>query len=211
MIRVFLSYSHEDDEHNKWVLDAAEDLKKRDLEVIVDQNDLKPGYDIHQFAEAAVKSSRFVLLVCTPEYARKANSRKKGVGIETSLINSEIYNGATDKFIALLRRGHHEHAIPEYMKSKLFVDVRGDNYTENWEKLCNHLLNGESASKIGSLIYEALFNYDPEKIYDQPRLTELKRFTEFVETGQNSDNRWYVIRRDPIKNDFATILFKDPL
>ncbi|MDH3890121.1 MAG: toll/interleukin-1 receptor domain-containing protein [candidate division Zixibacteria bacterium] len=210
MTRVFFSYSHDDAEHKAWVLGAAQDLASRGLEVVLDQTDLKPGYDIHRFAEAAVESSRFVLLICTPTYAQKANNRERGVGMETALINSEIYAGAEEKFIALLRKGEYEESIPKYMKSKLFVDVRDDQDKEAWEGLCKHLIGNGPVAEIGTLVYEALFSYDKTHIHDQPRLPELKRFTQFVETGQNDDKRWYVVRRDPIKNDVATILFQDP-
>ena len=211
MKRVFFSYSHDDDEHKEWVKSAAQDLSDKGLDVVLDQNDLKPGQDIHFFVERAVTSSDFVLLVCTPNYARKANNRKRGVGMETMLITSEIYNGTIDKFIALLRKGNEETSIPQFMKSTLFVDVRDGSKKEKWDELCKHLLEGGLASEIGTLIYEAMFNYDKNLIYDQPRLQELKRFTEFVETGQNEQDRWYVIRKDPIKGDRATILFQDPI
>ncbi|KAA3647201.1 MAG: toll/interleukin-1 receptor domain-containing protein [Chloroflexi bacterium] len=210
MTRVFFSYSHDDDAHKAWVSDIAQDLSRRGLDVVLDQNDLKPGLDIHQFAELAVETSDFVLLICTPEYARKANNRVRGVGMEISLITSEIYSGASDKFIAILRHGGHEESIPRFMKSKLFVDLRDDANEEPWEQLCQHLIENGPASQIGTLFYEALFPFDEARIHNQPRLPELRRFTEFVEFGQTENKRWYVIRRDPIRRDLATIFFQNP-
>lgn len=210
MTRVFFSYSHDNESHKAWVKSAAEDLSRRGLDVILDQDNLRPGQDIHLFAEKAVESSDFVLLICTPDYAEKANGRKRGVGMEITLITSEIYAGASEKFIAVLRRGDYKESIPKFMSSKLFVDVRDDKDKESWEKLCEHLLRHGSTSEIGTLVYEALFPFDKTRIHDQPRFSALKRFTEFVEFGQDSEGRWFVLRRDPIKNDLATILFQDP-
>ncbi len=209
MTRIFFSYSHDSDAHKLWVRNRAHDLSRRGLEVILDQNDLKPGGDIHHFVELAVTSADFVLMVCTPQYAARANSRQRGVGMETALITSEIYRGATDKFIALLRQGGVDESIPSYLMHKLYVDLRDDGKRDEWERLCQHLLENGPASQIGTLIFEALFPYDKNRIYDQPRLPELKRFTQFVETGRNERGRWYVIRRDPIRRDLATILFQD--
>lgn len=209
-VRVFISYSHDSPEHKAWVRSAANDLSQRGLDVVLDQNDLKPGQDIHYFVESAVHSSDFVLLVCTPDYARRANHRRRGVGMETNLITSAIYDGATEKFIALLRGGTHVDAIPSYMRHKLFVDVRDEAGDEAWEELCEHLLAHRPADQIGTLVYEALFPYDPGQIYAEPRLHQLRRFTEFVQTGQTEEGRWFVMRRDPIRDDSALILFQDP-
>jgi hypothetical protein len=212
LTRVFFSYSHDGEEHKNWVRAAAADLEARGLEVILDQTHLEFGQDIHHFTEAAVKSADFVLLICTPIYKQKADGRQRGVGTETTLITSEIYDGATNKFIAVLRTGDRKESIPDYMKHTLWVDVRtGSIESENWKQLADHMLKKGAADQIGTMVWEALFPYDKDRIYDQPRLPELKRFVDFVETGQTEEGRWYVIRRDPIKNDTATILFRDPV
>lgn len=210
-MRVFFSYSHDNPQHKKWVLSLAEDLNKKGFETILDQTHLKPGTDILHFAESAVESSNYVLMICTPNYANKANNRTHGVGWETSLITSEIFNrkGVDGKFIAILKEGNPEISIPKFMKTKLYVDVSNDNFPNAWNDLIDHMSENGASNQIGNLLYEALFSYDKERIYDQPRFEELRRFTDFVKTGKNSNNRWYVIRKDPIKGDLATILFQD--
>lgn len=207
-MRVFFSYSHDNDEHKKWVLHAANDLLARGFEPILDQTHLKPGKDILHFAESAVESSDYVLMICTPNYALKANNRTHGVGWEVSIITSELFDGAEGKFIALLKSGEPQTSIPKFMKNKLYVDVRKDRFGKAWDELCNHMKNSGAPDQIGNLIYEALFKYDKNRIYDQPRLPELKRFTEFIDTNQTKEGQWFVIRKDPIKEDFATILFQ---
>ena len=207
-MRVFFSYSHDSEAHKNKVLSLSNDLKDRGFETILDQNDLKPGTDILHFAESAVESSDYVLMVCTPNYGRKANDRSYGVGWETSMITSELFNGVEGKFIALLAEGRPEESIPKYMKTKLYVDIRDDAFDSAWNKLCEHMSSMKAADQIGDLLFEALFQFDISKIHDQPRLAELKRFTQFVEHGKNDDDRWYVRRKDPIKGDFATILFQ---
>lgn len=207
-MRVFFSYSHDNEEHKAWVSNIAKDLSSRGFETILDQNDLMPGKDILRFAESAVRSADFVLMVCTPEYARKANDRSHGVGWEASMITAELFSGAEGKFISLLRSGTAETSIPCFMKTKLYIDVRNDNDKSQWERLCNHMKKNGDALQIGNLIYEALFDYNEERIYDQPRLRELKRFTEFVKTDKDKNGIRFVIRKDPIKGDLTTIIFR---
>jgi hypothetical protein len=208
-MRVFFSYSHDDNNHKNWVLNLANDLKVRGFEPILDQTHLRPGQDILHFAEAAVESSTYVLMICTPNYALKANNRSFGVGWEVSIITSELFYGADGKFIAILKEGDPVISIPKFMKTKLYVDVRDEKFSRAWDDLCTHMGNNGDSNQIGNLLFEALFKYDKNRIYDQPRLQELKRFTQFVNSGKNSDNRWYVLRKDPIKGDLATILFKE--
>lgn len=214
MIRVFFSYSHDSAQHSAWVQSRAADLTNRGFEVILDQANLKFGQDIDAFMESAIESADFVLLICTPAYAAKANGRSRthGVGRETVIINVHLGKGATDKkFIAVLKSGTEENAIPTYMGRTLYVDQTRDDALQKWEMLCSHMKELGEADQIGTLVFKALFSYDPIRIYDQPRLDDLKRFTEFVQTGQAENGQWFVVRRDPIKNDLATILFQDPM
>ncbi len=149
-------------------------------------------------------------MVCTPEYGHRANTGEKWSGIEAAMIVSEIAKGANDKFIAILRQGNEDTAIPYFMQGRLWIDARNDDFDGEWHKLCTHMETEGELGEAGTLIFEALFAYDDSRIYEQPRLQELKRFTEFAETGQTEEGRWYVRRRDPIRNDFALILFQDP-
>ncbi len=211
MIRVFFSYSHDNAEHKERVKEYAKNLINRGFEVLIDQADLKLGADVGHFVESAIESADYVLLMCTPAYAAKANARSHGVGEETVVIKSELNEGATDKFIAVLMAGQGSDSVPRYMKTRLWVDLTSTSAAEEWEKLCRHMMAHGEAGQIGTLAFEALFPFDENRIYDKPRLRELKRFTDFVETRRTEQGHWIVVRRDPIKNDIATILFQDPI
>jgi hypothetical protein len=211
MIRVFFSYSHDSVEHKERVRQYANDLMSRGFDVLIDQANLKPSMDIGHFVESAIESADYVLLICTPAYAAKANARSHGVGEETVIIKSELNEGVINKFIAVLIAGRGTDSVPKYMKTRLWVDLTNSNANNEWEKLCTHMMKHGEAGQIGTLVFEALFPFDENRIYDKPRLQELKRFTDFVETGRTAQGRWFVVRRDPIKNDLATILFQDPI
>ncbi len=43
--KVFISYSHDSDEHKKWVLNLATKLRRHGVDAILDQWDLRIGQD----------------------------------------------------------------------------------------------------------------------------------------------------------------------
>ena len=82
-----------------------------------------------------------VILVCTPNYAVKANAGKGGVGYEKSIVTGEMFSGAPNsKFIPLLRNGTFENAMPAYLKSRYHIDFRNDAaFNDKFEELLRDL------------------------------------------------------------------------
>lgn len=78
--RVFISYSHDSQEHKIWVADIARKLIENGIDVILDQWDLRLGDDVPKFMEKAVREAQRVLMVCTEPFVYKANEGKGGVG-----------------------------------------------------------------------------------------------------------------------------------
>jgi hypothetical protein len=143
--RAFISYSWDGPEHQRWVAKFAERLQgESGVETTFDQWHLHPGHDKLHFMEQAVANSDFVIVVCTPAYAERANQRKGGVGYESMVITAELAERIlTNKFIPVLRSGSWSSSMPVYLKSRLGVDLsdepfRGDQY----EKLVR-ALHGE--------------------------------------------------------------------
>ena len=86
----------------------------------LDKWDLKPGADLLQYMESSVRESDFVLLVCTPRFAAKANSGAGGVGYEKRVVTGELFHGSPEeKFIPILLSGSPAEALPSYLKSKV--------------------------------------------------------------------------------------------
>ncbi len=138
----FISYSWEDEEHKTWVRILAAQLRLNGVDAHLDQFELAPGADLTRFMDSRIRESRFVLLVCTPVFASKANSGIGGVGYEKQIVTGEIFNGnvSDTKFVPLLRRGSAAEALPSYLQSRLFIDFRDDDrFTERLEDLLRHL------------------------------------------------------------------------
>jgi len=140
--KCFISYSWESESHKSWVRQLATDLRTGGVDVILDQWDLKLGDDLHQFMESSIRESDYVILVCTPAYARKADAGKGGAGYEKSIVTGEMYYGASrSKFVPLLRTGSPNESLPSFLKPKNFVDFsQNAEYSEKLEDLIRHLL-----------------------------------------------------------------------
>ena len=130
--RAFLSYSWDSPGHKQWVLDLANRLQAEGgVEIILDRWYLLPGKDKTVFMEKGIAESDFVIVVCTPDYAERANRREGGVGYESMVISGEMAENITqDKFIPILRNGHWTSSLPKWIKSRLGVDFRNDPYSE---------------------------------------------------------------------------------
>ena len=72
MPSVFVSYSHDSEEHIQWVGKLTADLAARLVEspisIVLDQTHLKAGMDIARFMERGITEADHVLVICTPAY-----------------------------------------------------------------------------------------------------------------------------------------------
>lgn len=140
---VFISYSWDTEEHKRWVLEFAQALVKAGIDVTLDQWHLPPGQDAIRFMEESAANSDYVLVICTPEYAAKANARIGAAGYETAILSSSLVEDlGTKKFIPILRAGGWgiRASIPRWLAGREGVDLRTDPYSsENFERLLRAL------------------------------------------------------------------------
>ncbi len=140
----FISYSWDSEAHKKWVFDLAHRLQAEGgVQIILDRWYLQPGDDKTLFMEKSVTKSKFVILVCTPDYAEKANNRKGGVGYEATIITGELAEKINErKFIPVLRDGDWTVSLPVWIKTKIGVDLRNNPYSdEEYQNLLRALHN----------------------------------------------------------------------
>lgn len=138
----FISYSWESNEHSVWVRHLAEQLQQNGVNTILDQWDLRPGMDMAHFMENSIRSSDYILLVCTPLFTQKANEGTGGVGYEKNIVTAEIINKIKPdtNIVPILRSGDKIDAIPTYLGSKIFIDFRhDDNFEQKMEELLRHI------------------------------------------------------------------------
>jgi hypothetical protein len=128
----FISYSWDSEDHKLWVLDLASRLQMEGgVRIVLDRWHLPPGGDKTVFMEKSIANSKFVILICTPDYAERANQRTGGVGYEATIITGELAEDINQgKFIPVLRNGDWKSSLPVWIKTKRGVDLRGNPYPE---------------------------------------------------------------------------------
>jgi hypothetical protein len=93
--------------------------------------------------EEAATDSDYVLVVCTPQYAAKANARRGAAGYETTILTSGLVADLdTRKFIPVLRAGRWgiHGSVPRWLAARDGIDLSADPYSpENFEKLLRAL------------------------------------------------------------------------
>lgn len=139
--KVFISYSWHPKENQIRVEQLAERLFSDGVHCVIDIYDLRDGQDKNKFMEQMVNDPtvKKVLLICNKEYTEKANARKGGVGIESTIVSEEIYSNAEQtKFIPVIFE-YDENGkpyLPTFVKSRTFVDLSSsEKFNEGYDQL----------------------------------------------------------------------------
>lgn len=149
MKKIFISYSWDNEAHKQWTLNLANQLEEySELHITLDQYDLDSFSDKNHFMESGVFDNDYIILIVTPEYVHKSNSRSGGVGIETKLASSRHWEESltlgVSKIIPILRSGTE---LPNYIKEKFYIDFRDDEkLSSSFEQLIKNIT--DSAKSI---------------------------------------------------------------
>lgn len=140
--KAFISYSHDSQDHKKWVLDFAIRLRNNGVDAILDQWDLKPGDDLPQFMERGLSSADRVLMVCSEKYVEKANNGAGGVGYEKMIVTADLLKTIDSNKVIPLIRQNGTHSVPTFLRSKLFIDFsQPDQFEFSFDELIRTLHN----------------------------------------------------------------------
>lgn len=142
---VFISYSHDSDEHREKVLGLAERLRDDGLDARLDQYvsgtpmEGWPRWMLNQLDEAD-----FVLVVCTETYYRRFRGhevpgRGKGVDWEGALITQKLYDdkSRTVKFVPVILAARQERFIPDPIRQHTHYELTSE---EGYQALYTFLL-----------------------------------------------------------------------
>lgn len=146
---VFISYAWEDEQHKQWVKQLADILIKNRIDAKIDQYDLSLGDRLPEFMEQSISQSDFVLIICTPEYKEKSDSRIGGVGYEGHIISDELFSGHNErKFIPIIRKGTFTTSVPKSLSGKLGVDLTDNDKMEEGLRLLIDTLLGKKTKPV---------------------------------------------------------------
>lgn len=167
--KVFISYSHDSQEHKKWVLDLATRLRNSGVDAIIDQWELRPGDDLPHFMETHLADADYVVMVCTDKYVAKANAGTGGVGYEKMIITADLLSRIDSNKVVPVIRQFGTHAVPTFLKTKLFVNFSKDeDYEFSFDELVRTFHDAPLFKKpeIGNNPFTPITETPPEKTGD---------------------------------------------
>jgi hypothetical protein len=139
--KVFISYACGEEQHQDWVLKLSQDLRENGVDTILDKYEILAGRNLHYFMENSLEIADKVLIILTKEYKDKALARTKGVGVEYSIITSEISENIADniKYIPILR-GQKDESTPMFLKqyNSIYM-VDNEKYNKKLKELLHSI------------------------------------------------------------------------
>jgi TIR domain len=125
--KVFISYSHDSQQHKDWVLRLASELRTNGIDAKLDQWDLSPGQDIAAFMARGIRTADRVLLICAGPYVSKAEAGTGGVGYERLIATAEVVGSIdTIKFIPIVRNNASARKVPDFLGARMYIDFSDD-------------------------------------------------------------------------------------
>ncbi|HZL82293.1 MAG TPA: toll/interleukin-1 receptor domain-containing protein [Candidatus Deferrimicrobium sp.] len=134
--KCFICYSWDSQQHRDWVRKLAEGLRAYHVDAVLDRWSAQPGTDLAHFMEQSGETD-FVVVVCTPEYAQKADAGEAGVGYEKRIITAKLRRlHPNDGRIIPVLRGVEARAIPTFLNDLTYIDFTSDGeFNERLQEL----------------------------------------------------------------------------
>jgi formylglycine-generating enzyme required for sulfatase activity len=143
--KVFISYSHDSQEHGDRVLTLSDRLRADGIDCHIDQYEVSPPEGWQRWMVNQIEDADFVLVVCTENYERRFRGREergKGLGAqwEGAIITQELYDAENHNttFIPVFFSPDHSAYIPIVLHGATYYDL---NTEEGYEVLYRRLTN----------------------------------------------------------------------
>ncbi|WP_226545582.1 toll/interleukin-1 receptor domain-containing protein [Bacillus thuringiensis] len=138
---VFVSYSWDSEEHQKWVQDFTNDLRKNGLMATMDLFEFQKGtQNMNKMMIENIRDNDFIILVLTKKYSEKANFFDGGVGFE-NILSIPLLKENPNKFIFIVREeSGFSDALPFYLKDYYAINFgKNEDYTTKFDELIHKL------------------------------------------------------------------------
>jgi len=129
--KVFISYSHDDEDHVIWVKELAIKLRNNGINTICDQF-THLGIDLPLFMEQGLSESHKVLCICSTVYNEKANAGISGVNYEKRIICKELMKETSSTWvIPIIRNNQSDEKLPMFLSSMKYISFLDDALFQN--------------------------------------------------------------------------------
>ena len=147
-MKIFISYAQKNINEEK-LENLIDILEENNFEIIIDRKKLEAVSDLTNFMETSIRESDYTLVLCTPEYKKRADNRENnptGVGYEARILATKISNNA--KNIIPILFDNTEESIPDFLKGLIYIDLTFEIKHENYIKKIDELLKKIGIKKI---------------------------------------------------------------
>lgn len=135
---LFISYSHDSDEHKEWVFKLAHDLRViGGINVLLDQWSVRLGGSLKRFMEEDLTDSMLVLCICSDGYEKRSEDPSSGVAEEMKVLDEKL-NSKDSEFIIPLIKNNHPKRVPKTLSSGKLRYINSDEST--YEELFDDLV-----------------------------------------------------------------------
>lgn len=142
---VFISYSHDSEEHKEWVLQLATRLRSNGVNIILDRWNLNLGSDLASFMERGLSKSNRVVCICSETYVKKANIGEGGAGYEKQIMSAELVSDQnTNWVIPLIKNNEGKRKTPTFLSGRVYISFEDPIlYETKYEELLRDLLDDQ--------------------------------------------------------------------
>jgi len=141
--RAFISYSHDSEQHEQYVLEFAARLCTDGIDVYLDRYELAPAEGWPLWMERQIGDADFVLLICTPIYLRRVEKKEvqgTGLGVcwEANIIYDHLYADGSQnhRFVPVITASANYNCIPRPLRTFEWHDLsRKDEYESLYHQL----------------------------------------------------------------------------
>lgn len=171
----FISYSWDSKEHQQWIINLTNDLRKQGVDA---SNDVfitqMQTINLNTMMVSRIKNSDYIVIVLTENYAQKADEIKGGVGFETILTMPYLRENLGKLILIMRHQGDYTKVFPFHYKDVYAIDFSNDK---------------EYKEKLNELVYK-IYSVPLYEIADLGPIPDLKpKKTVSVSTPATIDNR----------------------
>ena len=142
---VFISYSHDSEEHKDMVLSFANQLIDDGIDCFLDQYEDAPVEGWTRWMNNCINDADFVLMICTENYFNRVMGKeKKGIGLggkfEGKLIYTKIYKDGSEnyKYLPVLFDNNHSKFIPDILQDFNYYVINSEEGYESLYRRITH-------------------------------------------------------------------------
>lgn len=134
--KVFISYTYDSPEHEKWVEKLARNLcNPGGVDVIFDKWDARLGDNLPFFMEQGLSNAHLVLCICSDKYVQKANKGLGGAGYEKKIMSQILMKNANKEFVIPVMVNNTTKELPIFLSGDKYIDFSSNDYYGSFRDL----------------------------------------------------------------------------